>query len=95
MQISSAHRESEADSKWDVLKTMAQAVGVLIGYLLVLVAMLSILEPQGMGWTLATAGAGLAAGTAAFFLAKRAGRKGLAILFSKNERDAASNKSKV
>jgi hypothetical protein len=83
-QLSSTYKELEAGSKWDVLKTMTIAVGATTGYLLILATMLALLEPEGLGWTLATVGAGMATGTAAFFLAKRAGRRGLTTLFGKN-----------
>jgi hypothetical protein len=83
--LSSACKVPEADSKWDVLKTMILAVGVTAGYLFILAKMLSILEPQGLGWTLATVGAGMGAGTAAFLLVKRAGRQGFTTLFGKND----------
>ncbi len=79
--------QTEANPRWDVLKTMILAVGLTAGYLFVLATMLSLLEPQGLGWTLATAGAGMAAGTAAFLLVKRAGQKGFATLFGKNNRN--------
>lgn len=75
----------EPDSKWDVLKTMTKAVGVTAGYLLILAAMLSLLEPQGLGWTLMAAGTGMGAGTAAFLLMKRTGKQGLTTLFGKND----------
>ena len=39
----------------------------------------------GLGWTLATAGIGLAAGTAAFLLVKWAGRHGVTKLLGRNE----------
>ncbi len=85
--LSSTYEPPEADSKWDVLKTMTMAVGVITGYLLILAIMLSLLEPQGLGWTLATVGAGLGAGTAAFLLARRAGQHGLRTLFGKTDGD--------
>jgi hypothetical protein len=81
--LSGPYQELEAVSKWDVLKTMIIAVGVTAGYLLILVAMLSLLEPEGLGWTLATVGAGMGAGTAAFLLFKRAGQQGFTTLFGK------------
>ena len=83
--LSSTYKELEADSKWDVLKTMTIAVGGTTGYLLILVTMLSLLEPEGLGWTLATVGAGMGAGTAAFLLVKRAGQQGFTTLFGKND----------
>jgi hypothetical protein len=72
--LSSTYEEPEADSKWDVLITMAKALGVTTGYLLILATILSILEPQGLGWTLATAGAGMGVGTAALLLTGQARR---------------------
>jgi hypothetical protein len=74
--LSGTYEGPEADSKWNVLKTMTTVLGVLTGYLLILAMMFSLLEPQGLGWTLATAGTGLAAGTAAFLLFKWAGLHG-------------------
>jgi hypothetical protein len=92
---SSAHEEitrltgnydgSEADPKWNVLKTITLASGVLIGYLVMLTIMFSLLEPQGLRWTLATAATGLAAGTAAFLVATCAGRHGFTGLLGKKE----------
>ena len=83
--LSGAHEEPEADSKWDVLITMATALGVTTGYLLIVAMMLSILEPQGLGWTLATAGAGMGAGTAALLLVRRAGQRGFTSVFGRND----------
>jgi hypothetical protein len=61
----------EVESKRDMLATLAKALGATTGYLLIVGMMLSLLEPHGMSWTLATAGAGLGAGTGAFLLIKR------------------------
>jgi hypothetical protein len=83
--LSSMYEKPESDSKWDALKTMTTAVGVTTGYLLILLTMLSLLEPQGLGWTLATAGAGMGSGTAAFLLVRRAGQQGLTTLFGKKD----------
>lgn len=82
--LSSTYEEPEADSKWHVLVTMAKALGVTTGYLLILATMLSLVEPQGLGWTLATAGAGMGAGTAALLLVKRVGQKGFTTVFGRN-----------
>jgi hypothetical protein len=84
-QLSGTYEAPEAGSKWSVLKTMAKVLGVITGYLVILAAVFSLLEPQGLGWTLATAGTGLGAGTVTFLLVKRAGRRGLTGLLSKNE----------
>jgi hypothetical protein len=47
--------------------------------------MFSLLTPQGLRWTLVTAGTGLGAGTAAFLLFKRAGQQGLTKLLGKGQ----------
>ena len=83
--LSSTYEGPEADSKWNVLKTNTKVLGVMTGYLVILAIMFSVLEPQGLSWTMATAGTGLAAGAAAFLLVKRAGRHGIAGLLGKNE----------
>ena len=85
MQLSSTYEGLEADSKWNVLKVMAKVSGVMTGYLVILATMFSLLEPEGLGWTLATAGTSLGAGTVAFLLVKRAGRRGLTGLLRKND----------
>lgn len=79
----------QADLKWDVLITMIKALGVTTAYLLILATMLSFLEPQGLGWTLATAAAALGAGTAALLLVRRAAQQGFTTVFGRND-DAAS-----
>jgi hypothetical protein len=84
-QLSGTYEAQEAGSKWNVPKTLIKVLGVMTGYLFILAMMFSLLEPQGLGWTLATAGTGLAAGTAAFLLVKRAGRLGFTRLLGKNE----------
>src|SRR5262249_51889606 len=48
--LSSIHGEPEADSKWDVPITLAMVLGAAIGYLLIAATLLSLLEPQGLGW---------------------------------------------
>jgi hypothetical protein len=73
------------DSKWDAMITIAKALGATIGYLLVLAVMLSLMEPQGLGWTLATAAAGIGAGTMALLLVKRAAQRGFTTVFGRNE----------
>jgi hypothetical protein len=84
-QLSGTFEGPAANSKWNVPKTMTTFLGVMTGYLAILAIMFSLLEPQGLGWTLATAGTGLAVGTAAFLLVKRAGQYGFTKLLSKNE----------
>ncbi|MBN1567406.1 MAG: hypothetical protein JXA73_06140 [Acidobacteria bacterium] len=81
MQLSGTYGESKAGHKWDALKTLSMAMGVTIGYLLVLVTMLSLLDPQGLSWTIATAGGGMGAGVALFLLIKRAWRQGFTQIF--------------
>jgi len=61
--------------------------GYIAGYLLIFATMLSLLEPEGLGWTLATGGAGLSAGTAAFLLFRHVGKQGLTTLLHKNNRN--------
>jgi hypothetical protein len=85
MQLSSTSEEPEADYKWDVFMPMAKALGVTTAYLLILATMLSILEPQGLGWTLATAGAGMLVGTSALLLVKRAEQQGFTTVFGRND----------
>jgi hypothetical protein len=83
--LGGTYEEPEANAKWNALKIMVMSLGVMAGYLAILAMMFSLLEPQGLGWTLATAGTGLAAGTAAFLLVKWAGRHGVTRLLGKNE----------
>ena len=84
--LSGTYQEPGTDSKWNPLRTMTTLWGVATGYLVILAIMFSLLEPQGLSWTLATAGTGLAAGTAAFFLVKWAGQQGFMRLLDKNDR---------
>ncbi|HXN48773.1 MAG TPA: hypothetical protein VN893_19135 [Bryobacteraceae bacterium] len=83
--LSGIDEAPEADSRWDVLMTLAKVLGATTGYLLIVVTMLSWLEPQGLGWTLATAGAGLLVGTAAFLLARHAGRQSFTTVLGGND----------
>lgn len=69
--LSAANEEPETEPKWNVLSTIATAFAVTTAYLLILAIMLSLLEPEGWGWTLAIAGGGICAGTVALLLAKR------------------------
>lgn len=70
--LSGTYEASEADSEWKVPKSMIKVLGMMTGYLVILAIIFSLLEPQGLGWTLVTGGTGLAAGTATFLLVKRA-----------------------
>jgi len=63
---------------------MAWALGVTTGYLLIPATMLSIVDPQGLDWTLATAGAGMGVGTALLLLIKRAEKRGFTTVFGRN-----------
>ena len=83
--LRNTYDEPEADSQWNVPKTVIQVFAVMLGYLIILSAMLSLLEPQGLGWTLATAATGLGVGTAAFLLFKRASHRGLTHLLGNND----------
>lgn len=69
--LSSGYEEAEHESKWGLLVTLALPMAVVSGYLLVLAAMLSVLEPQGVGWTMATLGIGSGVGTVVLVLLKR------------------------
>lgn len=77
-----------AESQRDALITVTKALGVTTGYLLIVETMLSFLEPQGVGWTLATAGAGIGSGTAGFLVVKRFGQQGFTTVFGKNDASA-------
>lgn len=81
--LNNACKIPEPDFRWDMLKILTIAMGVTGGYLLILTTMLSLLDPRGLGWTLATVGAGMGAGTALFLLIKRAGRQSFTTLFGK------------
>ncbi len=83
--LSGTYEGPEADSKWNAPETMIKVLGMMIGYLVIIAIVFSLLEPQGLGWTLVTAGTGLAAGTAAFLLVKWAGRHGFTRLLGKNQ----------
>src|SRR6185369_14229423 len=84
-QLIRTYEEPEADSKWDVLITMGRVLGVTTGYLIILATMLSILEPEGLGWTLATAGAGMGVGTVALLGVKHAEQQGFATLLDRKD----------
>jgi hypothetical protein len=84
-QLSSIHEQPQADSKWDVPMTLAKALGAVAAYLLIVATMLSLLVPQGLGWTLATAGAGMVVGTAALLLVRRAWQRGVTTVFGRND----------
>ena len=75
----------EFDFKWDVTITIAQALGATIAYLLLLVTLLSILEPEGLAATLATAAVGMGGGTAALWLVKRTAQARIATVFNSND----------
>jgi len=84
--LSSNYEEpEEGNFNWDVLITMGTALTVTTGYLLILATLLAFLEPEGLGWTLATAGAGLGAGTTAVLLIKRAGQRGFTTVFGRDD----------
>lgn len=76
--------EPDVDPKWSMLKTMATVLAWTAGYLAILAAMFSLLEPQGLVWTLTTAGTGLGAGAGAFLLVEKFGQQGITKLLSKN-----------
>lgn len=70
-QLHNAGEESTADSQWDVPIALAVAAGVLGSYLIVVIAVLAVLEPQGLDWTLTAAGAGMSIGTMLLLVVKR------------------------
>ncbi len=79
------YNESQAEPKWYVLKTVALVAGGTTGLLLILAIMFSLLKPQGLSWTLTTLGAGIVAGTMAFFLVRRTWKQGFTTLFSQSD----------
>lgn len=83
-QLSRTCEEPEADSKWDVLITIAWALGVPVVYLFILGTMLSIVDPEGLAWTLATAAAAIGVGTAVLLLVRRAQQRGFTTVFGRN-----------
>jgi small-conductance mechanosensitive channel len=70
---------------WSEFITMARALLVTAGYLLILTTMLSLLQPDGLGWTVTAIAAALGAGTAALFLIKRATLKGVTTVFGSSK----------
>jgi len=84
-QLSTIVHEPERDPRWDMLITTGKPLAVTTAYLVVVLTMLSILEPEGLGWTLAMAIGGMAAGTAALLLVKRADQRFSAIFGSNGE----------
>jgi hypothetical protein len=85
--LSGTTEELDAGAKWNAPRTMVIALAAITGYLAILAIMFALLEPEGVGWTLVTAGTGLAAGTAAFLFVKWVGRHGMTRLLSKDEID--------
>ena len=83
-QLGRTREEPEADSRWDVLVTVAWALGVPLLYLFILRTMLTIVDPEGRAWTLATAGAAIAVGTMVLLLVKRAGQRSITTVFGRN-----------
>jgi hypothetical protein len=75
--LSSRYQEPDVDSRGNLPITVAKALTLMTGYLLIYGSMLSILESQ-LGWPLATLAAGLGVGTTALFLGRRA-------VFSRND----------
>jgi len=87
-QINHTVEEPAGHPQWDIPIAMATAVATLAAYLLVLAAMLAILEPEGLAWTLATAGAGMGIGTVLLLFAKRAERDLTTILARNHDASA-------
>jgi len=68
--LSGGHEEIEAESEWAGLITIAKVLAIIAGYLVVIATMLSILDSEGLVWTMATAGIGMAVGSAVLLLMK-------------------------
>ncbi len=79
------YEKPQPDSKWDALITLAKPFGVTIAYLLVLVTVLSLIEPQGMAWTSAAIAAALGSTTAALTFIRHAAKKGHTTVFGRND----------
>lgn len=78
-----SYDELPAETRWNAPKTLVAALIVTTGYLVILTIMFSLLEPQGLSWTVVTAGAGLFVGTVAFLFARWVGRNGVTRLIEK------------
>jgi hypothetical protein len=76
LQLGGTSEESEADSLWEAPKAMIQVLVMVTVYLAILVIIFSLLEPEGLRWTIVTAGTGLAVGTVVFLAVQWAGRHG-------------------
>jgi hypothetical protein len=81
MGLTGVSEEPENSAKWEGLITLAKPLLATASYLLILTAMLSIMEPEGLVWTLATAGISMGVGTAALLLVRRAGQQGITTVF--------------
>lgn len=88
MGLTGANEEPENSSKWEGFIRLAKPLLATTSYLLLLTAMLSILEPEGLVWTLATAGISMGVGTAARLLVRRSGQQGFTTVFSKHDGSA-------
>ena len=87
--LSGSHEEVEAKSEWTGLITMAKLLAIMTGYLVVIATTLSILDPEGLVWTMATAGIGMAVGSALLLLMKRS-RHGPTRIFRSDDDGFAS-----
>jgi len=81
IQLSSSDEAMEAESEWAGLTMMAKALAMIVGYLVIIATTLSILEPEGLGWTVATAGIGMAIGSTVLILMKRFRQEGFTSFF--------------
>lgn len=88
LQITAACEEPEI-SRWGVLLTVIMPLAATTGYLLIVTIMLAILEPEGLGWTLATAGFGMAIGTAALLLLRRVRQQAFPTLLGRKDDHAS------
>jgi len=85
IQLSSSDEAMEAESEWAGLTMMAKALAMIVGYLVIIATTLSILEPEGLGWTVATAGIGMAIGSTVLILMKRFRQEGLTSVFRSDD----------
>lgn len=89
-QLSRTCEEPGSDSKWDVLITIAWALGAPVVYLFILGTVLSIVDPEGLAWTLATVAAAIGVGTAVLLVVRRAQRRGFTTVFCRNSDTSGS-----
>lgn len=82
--LSSDYREPKHHPKWDAPIKISTVLGVITGYLLVVFALLSLLEPEGPGWALITTCVAIGVTTLALFLLKRAAKRSSTTVLRRN-----------